>query len=92
MIIRRNFAEILIVIYQSIRAIIIGVYIQRFYIWSQFSLLFYNKIYGFFIISYKKVNLIACTNSSQGCLGKNAQREQKKPNHVQSYVNKAAKF
>lgn len=34
MIIERDFAQILIFIYQSIKAIIITVYIQHFYIWS----------------------------------------------------------
>lgn len=36
-IIRADFAQILLVVYQNIRAIIVEAYIQRFYIWSQFS-------------------------------------------------------
>ena len=45
-----------------------------------------------FLASCKRVNLKACTNSSEGCPKRDAQRERKKPSHVQGHVNQAEEF
>lgn len=43
MVIRENFAQILLIVCQGTRITIVGAYIQRFYIWSRLFLLFFQQ-------------------------------------------------